>query len=176
MTGETPAWKCRAQGLHIPVDEIVYSLWKHKVLRNLMSSLCEEEEELKAQTKFIVALKKFAEKFRVSVICVAHPRKLKTGMPMGKFDVAGSANIVNMSDATIVIERPDINVLKSRDSGTEMKISCIYLPDCRRIYEASVGDLSNYSWDKTGLTPPSKRACDLPEYAPQLSQLDKQPF
>ena len=146
------------------------------VVDNLMSSLCEEEEELKAQTKFINALKKFAEKYRVSVICVAHPRKIKTGMPMGKFDVAGSANIVNMSDATIVIERPDINVLKSRDSGTEMKISCVYLPDCRRIYEASVGDLSNYSWDKTGLAPLSQRACDLPEYAPQLSQLDRQPF
>ena len=144
------------------------------VVDNLMSSLCEEEEELKAQTKFIVALKKFAEKFRVSVVCIAHPRKLQAGKPMGKFDVAGSANIVNMSDATIVIERPDIQVLKSRDNGTEMKIECVYLPCCRRIYEASVGDLSNYSWDKSGLTPPTKRACDLPEYAPQLSQ--QQPF
>lgn len=28
----------------------------------------------------------------------------------------------------------------------------------------------------TGLTPLSQRACDLPEYAPQLSQLDRQPF
>ena len=146
------------------------------VVDNLMSSLCEEEEELKAQTKFINALKKFAEKYRVAVVCVAHPRKMKTGMPMGKFDVAGSANIVNMSDATIVIERPDIKVLKSRDSGAEMKIECVYLPDCRRIYEASVGDLSNYSWDKTGLQPIKKRACDLPEYEPQLSQLDRQPF
>lgn len=144
------------------------------VVDNLMSSLCEEEEELKAQTKFINALKKFAEKFRVSVICIAHPRKTKTGMPMGKFDVAGSANIVNMSDATIVIERPDIKILKSRDTGTETTIECVYLPDCRRIYEASVGDLSEYSWDKTGLTPPERRACDLPEYAPQLSQ--QQPF
>ena len=146
------------------------------VVDNLMISLCEEEEELKAQTKFIVALKHFAEKYRVAVICIAHPRKMKTGMTMGKFDVAGSANIVNMSDATIVIERPDIRVLKSRDSGTEMTVQCVYLPDCRRIYEASVGDLSNYSWDKTDLTPLSKRACDLPEYEPQLSQLDRQPF
>lgn len=144
------------------------------VVDNLMSSLCEEEEEYKAQTKFINALKAFAEKYRVSVICVAHPRKQKTGVPMGKFDVAGSANIVNMSDSTIVIERPDIKILKSRDSGTEMKIECVYLPDCRRIYEASVGDLSNYSWDKTGLEPLTQRACDLPEYLPQLSQ--QQPF
>ena len=141
-----------------------------------MSSLCEEEEELKAQTKFINVLKQFAEKYRVAVVCVAHPRKLHAGKTMSKFDVAGSANIVNMSDATIVIERPDIQVLKSRDSGTEMKIECVYLPCCRRIYEAAVGDLGNYSWDKTGLTPPSQRACDLPEYAPQLSQLDRQPF
>lgn len=141
-----------------------------------MSSLCEEEEELKAQTKFINALKQFAEKYRVSVICVAHPRKLKTGMPMGKFDVAGSANIVNMSDATIVIERPDIKILKSRENGTETSIECVYLPCCRRIYEASVGDLSNYSWDKTGLPPVKNRACDLPEYAPQLSISSQQPF
>lgn len=174
MIGGTPTWKRRAQGLHIPVDDIVYSLWKHKAQRNLMSSLCEEEEELKAQTKFINVLKQFAEKYRVAVVCVAHPRKLQAGKTMSKFDVAGSANIVNMSDATIVIERPDIQVLKSRDNGAEMKIECVYLPCCRRIYEAAVGDLGNYSWDKTGLTPPAKRACDLPEYAPQLSQ--QQPF
>lgn len=146
------------------------------VVDNMMSSLSEEEEELKAQTKFINALKKFAEKFRVSVICVAHPRKMKSGVPMGKFDVAGSANIVNLSDATIVIERPDISILKSRDNGSEMKIECVYLPDCRRIYEADVGDLASYSWDKTGLPKPEKRACDLPEYAPQMSVSNQQPF
>lgn len=139
-----------------------------------MSSLCEEEEELRAQTKFINALKRFAEKFRVHVICISHPRKVKTGMPIGRFDIAGSANIVNLADSVIVVERPDIKIIKSRDSGTEMTIECVYLPSCRRIYEASVGDIGNYSWDKTGITPPSKRACDLPEYAPQLSQ--QQPF
>lgn len=144
------------------------------VVDNMMSSLCEEEEELRAQTKFINALKRFAEKFRVHVICISHPRKLKAGMPIGRWDIAGSANIVNLADSVIVVERPDITIIKSRDSGTEMKIECVYLPCCRRIYEAAVGDLGNYSWDKTGLTPPAKRACDLPEYAPQLSQ--QQPF
>lgn len=144
------------------------------IVDNLMSSLSEEEEELKAQTKFINALKQFAEKYKVSVVCVAHPRKLKVGMPMGKFDVAGSANIVNLSDAAIVIERPDIRVLKSRDSGNETSIECIFLPCCRRIYEAKVGDKCKCSWNKEGLPPLNSRACDLPEYAPRMS--NKQPF
>lgn len=143
---------------------------------NMMSSLCEEEEELRAQTKFINALKKFAERYAVSVICVSHPRKIKTGMPMTKYDVAGSQNIVNLSDATIIVQRPDIRVLKSRESGDETKIACVFLPDCRRIYQADVGDKTVCSWDKTGIVPPAVKASSLIDYAPRLSIEPAQPF
>lgn len=145
---------------------------------NMMSSLCEEEEELKAQTKFINSLKKFAENYSASVICIAHPRKLKAGMQIGRWDVAGSANIVNLSDAAIVVERPDIRVIKSRDTGREVLIECCFDPVTRRIYEASVGDLNKFSWDKTNLPKPQKRADSLPEYGVQLSnnRHSSQPF
>ena len=162
------------------IDMFTFAARAHEcdvfLLDNMMSSLCEEEEELKAQTKFINALKKFAEKFSVTVLCVSHPRKMKAGVEMGKFDVAGSANIVNLSDATIVIQRPDIKVLKSREFGTELTIPCVFLPDCRRIYQADVGDLLNCSWDKSGLQKPSTRANSLVEYMPQLSAMGRQPF
>ena len=139
------------------------------IVDNLMSSLCEEEEELKAQAKFINEMKKFAEKYNACVICVAHPRKTKAGLPIGRFDVSGSASIINMADAAIVIERPDIRVIKSRESGREDKITCCYEPASRHIYQADVGDLNKYSWDKTGITPPKKLAASLPEYQVQLS-------
>lgn len=145
---------------------------------NLMSALCEEEEELKAQTKFINNLKHFAESYSVHVLCIAHPRKLKAGMQISRWDVAGSANIVNLADAAIVVERPDIRVIKSRDTGREVLIECCFDPTSRRIYEAAKGDLNKFSWDKSGLTPPKVRADSMPEYGIQLSNTPStsQPF
>lgn len=134
-----------------------------------MSSLCDEEEEVKAQGRFINDLKRFAEQYNAYILCVAHPRKTKPGMQMGRFDVAGSALIVNFADAAFVVERPDIRVIKSRDTGVETKIACCYDPASRRIYQADKGDLNKFSWDKTGLTPPKVRADSLPEYQVQLS-------
>lgn len=139
------------------------------VADNMMSALCEEEEELKAQTAFINALKKFAEKYSVCVLVVCHPRKGKPGMPIGKWDVAGSANIVNLADAVIVVERPDIRVIKSRENGREDKIECCYEPTSRRIYQADRGDLNHFSWNRDGVAKPKVLASSLPEYQVQLS-------
>lgn len=134
-----------------------------------MTTLSEEEEELRAQTAFINALKKFAESYRACVLCVAHPRKTKPGMPIGRADVAGSMSTINLADAAIVIERPDIRVIKSRENGREDRITCCYEPCSRRIYQADIGDLNKFSWDKTGIEPPKKLASSLPEYQVQLS-------
>jgi len=69
----------------------------------------------------------------------------------------------------VVVERPNLRVLKSRDTGMTPIIECVYCPDSRRIYEADKGDQYNFGWDKTGLTPPSVLACSSPEYMPQMA-------
>jgi twinkle protein len=135
---------------------------------NLMTALSDDDEELKAQTRFINELKSFAEKYSVTVLCVAHPRKLRTGDKIGLWDVAGSANIVNIADAAIVIERPDIRVIKSRENGRETLISCCYEPCARRIYQADVGDKNNFGWNREGVEKPAVLADTLPEYQVQL--------
>ena len=134
-----------------------------------MTTLSEEEEELRAQTAFVNALKKFAETYRACVLCVAHPRKTKPGMPIGRSDVAGSMSTINLADAAIVIERPDIRVIKSRENGREDKIECCYEPTSRRIYQADRGDLNHFSWNREGVAKPKVLASSLPEYQVQLS-------
>lgn len=58
---------------------------------NLMTSLSDAEEETRAQGKFVNALKKFATKYGVHVLVVAHPRKTKAGDRLQKDDVGGSS-------------------------------------------------------------------------------------
>lgn len=143
------------------------------VVDNLMSCLCEEDEELKAQTKFIATLKSFAVKTRTHVIVVAHPRKEKAGIPLTKSSVAGSANIVNLADNAVAISRSDITILKNRDSGEMKTIATCYTGDSRHIYQADSGDKLYCSWDRKGLTPlsPADRADSLPEYGVIVSDL-----
>lgn len=146
------------------------------VVDNMMSSLSDTDEELRAQTRFINALKKFATKYKVHVICVSHPRKTKIDVPLDVFDVAGSANIVNLADSAIVVERPDIRIIKNRDGGIQKTIEGCYCADSRRIYQADKGDENKFSWDRTGLRKPSPRADSMEEYGIQLSQTTKAPF
>lgn len=131
---------------------------------NLMTSLSDSDEENKAQGKFVNALKKFANRYAVHVILVAHPRKVRVGEQLGKSDVSGNSAIVNLADSAIVVERPDLRIIKNRYSGALRHIQCCYCPDSRRIYQSDAGDKNIFSWDKTGITKPDTRADSLPEY------------
>lgn len=137
---------------------------------NLMTSLSDVDEETRAQGKFIGALKKFAVRFSVHVLAVCHPRKRKAGEQFGKFDVAGSSQIVNLADSAIVVERPNLRIIKNREGGVEKLIECCYCGDSRRIYQADKGDLNNFSWNKEGVQKPDPRADSLPEYGIMLAQ------
>ncbi len=295
MTGENPAWKCRAPGLHIPDEDIVCSLWKHRdqvasgngkstlsgllllnaieqgvtctaysgelsaglfqewitlqaagsewiglkydpirnrkipyvtpevqqrimswcgdrlllydnneqfvdvkqaeaiinvftqsarkndsrlfLIDNLMTSVADSDDEWRAQAVFVNAIKRFATHYRAHVLLVCHPRKTKAGEPITKADVSGSSSITNLCDNAIVIKRPDIEIIKNRLDGRNICIQCCYAADSRRIYQADKGDLNKFSWDRTGLTPPSVRADSMPDYGIQLSVQDpRQPF
>lgn len=136
---------------------------------NLMTSISDAEDEMKAQGAFVSSLKKFAKRFKASVILVAHPRKTKAGDSLGKDDVSGNSAIVNLCDTGIAVERPDLRIIKNRDEGFERLVPCAYAPDSRRIYQADRGDQCTYSWDKTGVPLANPRADSSPDYAVQLS-------
>lgn len=142
---------------------------------NLMTALSDSDEETKAQGKFANALKRFANQYHVHVILVAHPRKVKTGEPLGQDDISGSSATIRLADSAIVVEQPNLRILKNREGGLRRLIECCYCPDSRRIYQADKGDLNRFSWDKTGITPPSPRADSLPEYAVRMAE-NAQPF
>lgn len=137
---------------------------------NLMTALSDSEEETKAQSRFANALKKFATRYHVHVILVAHPRKVKVGDTLGQDDIGGSSATIRLADSAIVVEKPNLRIIKNRDGGMCRLIECCYCPDSRRIYQADKGDVSHYSWNKTGITPPEKRADSLPEYAVRIAE------
>ena len=142
---------------------------------NLMTALSDSDEETKAQGKFANALKKFATRYHVHVLLVAHPRKVKVGEKLGQDDIGGSSATIRLADSAIVVERPNLRILKNREGGVCKLIECCYCPDSRRIYQADKGDLNRFSWDKTGITPSNPRADSLPDYAVRMAGAP-QPF
>ena len=155
------------------IEVFTTALRKHDcgvfLVDNVMSSLADADEEYRAQTKFINQLKKFATHYNVHIIVVAHARKTKMDQKIGTDDVAGSSNLVNLADVGIVSEHPDLRIIKNREGSVKKVIQCAYCPDSHRIYQADVGDRFCFTWDESGLTPPSIRADSMPEYQPQLS-------
>ena len=106
----------------------------------------------------------------------AHPRKTKVGADITQDDISGTKNIMNLCDNAIVIKRPDLEVVKNRIEGKNVTITCCYAGDSRRIYQADKGDLNKFSWNKSGIVPPSTLANSMPDYGIQLGQDQQQPF
>ena len=144
---------------------------------NLMSALqCSADDENKAQSDFVAALKNFAVKNKVAVVMVAHPRKTKADAIFQNDDVAGSANITNLADTVLSIEKPNIRVSKNREFGTETVIQCSFSPCNRRIFQTSVGDHMSYPWDHTGIEVPEDPASAYEEFHVQRGIPTNAPF
>ena len=143
---------------------------------NLMTTTADSDEEFRSQAQFVNSMKVFAKRYQAHVLIVAHARKIQAGAHIQKSDVSGSSAIINLADCAIVSERPDLRIIKNRSDGQERTIVCAYCGDSRRIYQADAGDKCHFSWDRTGLTPPTVRADSMPEYGVQLAQDPKQPF
>ena len=139
---------------------------------NLLTALSDSDEETKAQGRFMAALKRFALRYDVHVVVVAHAKKTKNGEKIGQNDISGNSATSKLAHNAVVVERPNLRVIKSRDTGFQGIIECVYCPDSRRIYQADAGDRYNFTWDKEGLTKPSVLACDNPEYAPKMANND----
>ena len=146
------------------------------LIDNLMSILCSPDEENKAQARFMSQVKAFANKYKVHVITVAHPRKQKAGEKFTNDDISGSSAISNLADNVLNIERPHIRVTKNRDFGSTGFIRCDYDPASRRIFQENMGDHTRYGWDHTDIPLPEHPALELDEFQLQSSQAAEQPF
>jgi len=134
---------------------------------NLMTILSETttaDNENKIQGKFVAALKAFAVKYKVCVLLVCHPRKTKAGEKFTSEDVAGSANITNLADTVISVEKPNLRITKNREFGLCEYIACSYDPANRRIFQSNIGDRTVYGWNHEGIVIPEVQACTLPEF------------
>lgn len=134
------------------------------VADNLMTLVSDKEDETAAQRIFVNKLKRFARKYEVAILLVAHARKTKAGEKLNADDLSGSSATNNLADMTLSVEPGTITILKNRDEGTKQTIEFCYCPDSKRIYQADKGDMMHLSWDKTGINPPEIRADSMEEY------------
>ena len=78
------------------------------VLDNLMmiDLTCSESDKNTAQTNLINALIKFAAKFNVAVVLIAHPKKTQdTNSDIEMYDISGTSNIINLAMRSIGLRR-----------------------------------------------------------------------
>ncbi|MGI6069090.1 MAG: CHC2 zinc finger domain-containing protein [Blautia sp.] len=78
------------------------------VLDNLMmlDLKCSENDKNTAQTNLINTLIKFASKYNVAVVLIAHPRKTQdTNSDIEMYDISGSSNIINLAMRSIGLRR-----------------------------------------------------------------------
>ena len=71
----------------------------------------------------------------------------------------------------MVIEKPNIRLLKNRDSGIMKVVECAYCGDSRRIYQLDKGDLQKFGWDRSACKRPTVLANSDPRYG--ISFADK---
>ena len=114
---------------------------------NLMVTENDEKEELRNQTEIVKMLKSFAKKYNCIVHLVAHPRKAQNGqMGLDKSDISGSANITNLADYVMLVQRIKdeenptkdkhtiFSIDKDRYMGTRLDIELLFDKDRRRFY------------------------------------------
>lgn len=143
------------------------------VIDNLMTLTSDKEDETAAQRIFANKVKRFANRYGVAILLVAHARKTKAGEKLRADDLSGASATNNLAETTLSVEPGRITILKNRDEGMKQVIEFCYCPDSKRIYQADAGDRMHLSWDKSGIIPPAPLACSLPEYQvvpPPVSQ------
>lgn len=146
---------------------------KYLVIDNLMmlDLQCLEEEKNTAQTNLINNLIKFASKFNVAVVLIAHPKKtqdMKSDIEM--YDIAGSSNIINLAMRSIGLRRVSqkekedetckwrnynvvLTIMKDRLLGkTDMQIGLYYDVLSRRFYTDYDEFDYQYRWDERNYT------------------------
>lgn len=123
---------------------------------NLMTAMdvSPTNDPYRAQSAFVKKLKMTAQKYKLAVILIAHPRKEGQTDELTNESVAGSADITNLADTVLTYEKcPDresddgkyqsrIGVVKNRLTGrrlvsSETKVKVMYSIRTKRIVENS---------------------------------------
>ena len=121
---------------------------------NLMTAIEVEpsEDQYRAQSNFVKKLKFLAQKYKLAVILIAHPRKEGENNALTAESVAGSGDITNLADTVLTYEKcPErlsendrfqsrIGVRKNRLTGKrllndETMVKVIYSVQTKRIVE-----------------------------------------
>lgn len=139
------------------------------VLDNLMmlDLKCNESDKNTAQTNLINLLIKFAVKFNVAVVLIAHPRKTQdSNSDIEMYDIAGSSNIINLAMRSIGLRRVSkkeksdprckwknydvvLTVMKDRMFGkSDVQIGLWYDLVSRRFYTDYLEYDKQFGWDK----------------------------
>lgn len=138
------------------------------VLDNLMmlDLQCSESDKNTAQTNLINTLIKFASKFNVAVVLIAHPRKTQdTNSDIEMYDISGSSNIINLAMRSIGLRRVSkkekedpkskwgkydvvLTVIKDRLLGkADFQIGLWYDLTSRRFYTDYEEYDTKFAWD-----------------------------
>lgn len=138
------------------------------VLDNLMmlDLKCNESDKNTAQTNLINLLIKFAVKFNVAVVLIAHPRKTQdSNSDIEMYDIAGSSNIINLAMRSIGLRRVSkkekedpkckwhkydvvLTVMKDRMFGkSDVQIGLWYDLVSRRFYTDYAEYDKQFAWD-----------------------------
>lgn len=138
------------------------------LIDNVLTAIADQDEdENKAQAKFIVSLKRFVKRYSAIVLLVAHARKTKPGEKLQQDDISGNSAIIKLADIGLSVEPGHLSIIKNRGEGILKTIDFCYCPDSRRLYQADDKDRFQYGWDRNGIQPPGRRACDLPDWQVQ---------
>jgi len=131
------------------------------IIDNLMSALEDSADAQNAnQSNFTQQCKDFAEAYKVHVMLVCHPNKLKRqGEKLEKEDISGSANISNKADIIVSIERQFredrncdalLRLLKDRENGKYAEVKLIFQESTKRLLEVENGTVRpiQYDWKR----------------------------
>lgn len=138
------------------------------VLDNLMmiDLNCSESDKNTAQTNLINSFIKFAAKFNVAVVLIAHPRKTQdTNSDIEMYDISGTSNIINLAMRSIGLRRVSkkekgdpkskwhkydvvLTVIKDRLLGkADFQLGLWYDLTSRRFYTDYAEYDAKFAWD-----------------------------
>ena len=155
-------WSNKLDDLMISMEDSVRKYGtKLLILDNLMTIDLDSDENsaLVKQTECINKLIRFAMKYSVAVVLVAHPRKMPKGEEVGIYDISGTSNIINLAHRSIGLRRIDkdreksnhdvcLTLIKDRMRGKAGKhINMYYDIPTRRFYTNEVEYEYQYTWD-----------------------------
>lgn len=155
-------WSNKLDDLIVSMEDSVRKFGtKLLILDNLMTIDLDSNEnsELLKQTECINKLIRFAMKYSVAVVLVAHPRKMPKGEEVGIYDISGTSNIINLAHRTIGLRRIDkereksshdvcLTLIKDRMRGKAGKrINLYYDIPTRRFYTNEAEYEYQYGWD-----------------------------